>query len=311
MPEVDLTDFNKFMSQLMRILVQQRVQQRGYEAWGDVQRQLQESRLAGQLKAYEASEEMQKRLLEAGYSRDVVKMILGVITQGVEGFGGRPGVEAVRRIREIGLGGVPGVPEEIPGRHEEIMEPYAGLMPALGRRLEAGEYPSEEEMTVMTRILGPARLQEYLKELEKTKIGREKIKVEREKIGLGREKLEAEKKGEIPDKELQKKLDNLYKERDKYVEKYTGIGAPMMVWRPPQQKFIITKLESINKKIKSTEKQLGIESTLPTEEDYKKFEEMAKESIKRGVEINWNAAMMQGFRPSWLLKLREKIGLTK
>ncbi|MBA7687159.1 hypothetical protein ES703_95619 [subsurface metagenome] len=162
MPEIDLTGLNKFMNQLMPMLMRMKMQKRGYEAWGDVQRQLQESGLAGRLRGYEAQEEMQKRLLEAGYSRDVVKMILGVITQGVKGFGGRPGVEALQRIREVGLGEVPGIPPEIPGQYEETMAPYQTLMPAIGRRLEAGEYPSKEEMTILTRILGPDKLQEFL-----------------------------------------------------------------------------------------------------------------------------------------------------
>ncbi|GAH46727.1 unnamed protein product [marine sediment metagenome] len=222
------------------------------------------------------------------------------------------------RIREAGLGGVPGIPEEISGQYKEIMDPYAALGPALGRRLKLGQYPSEPEMISVERLLGSERLQEILTETEKTRAERETkrlkeegYKVEREKIALGREELEAKKKGEIPDKEGRKKLEALYKDRDKYVEKYTGIGAPMQKWTAKQEKFLITKMESINNKIKSAEKQLGIESTLPSEEDYKKFEVMARESIKRGVEVNWNAAMMQGFRPSWLLQLKKKIGLTK
>ncbi|GAH46729.1 unnamed protein product [marine sediment metagenome] len=78
------TEFDTFMKQLMQILMQQRIQKRGYEARGDVQRQLQESDLARTLEKYKASEEMARRLQESGLSGDVVKMILGVITQGAK-----------------------------------------------------------------------------------------------------------------------------------------------------------------------------------------------------------------------------------
>ena len=183
------------MNQLMRILMQMKVRKRGYEAWGDVQEQLQRSGLARRLEGYEAQEEMQKRLLEAGYSRDVTKMILATIVQGAAGFG-RPGIEAVERIREIGLGEVPGIPEEIPGQYEAIQDPYASLMPAIGRRLEAGEYPSEEEMTTMTRLLGPDKLQEFLGQAERARTGiaerglrRGELELARAEVGVKAEKL--------------------------------------------------------------------------------------------------------------------------
>ena len=55
----DLTDFNKFMSQLMQILMQQKVRERGYQSWGKVQEELQRSGLARRLEGYTAQEEMQ------------------------------------------------------------------------------------------------------------------------------------------------------------------------------------------------------------------------------------------------------------
>jgi len=182
-----------------------KMQKRGYEAWGDVQRQLQESGLAGRLKGYEAQEEMQKRLLKAGYSRDVTKMILGVITQGVKGFGGRPGVEALRRIRELGYGEVPGIAEEIPGQYVATMDPYATVMPALGRRLEAGEYPSKEEMTVLTRLLGSDKPQEFLGQAERARTGVAERGLRRGELDLARAEAGL-KVGKLTKKQLEDKL---------------------------------------------------------------------------------------------------------
>ena len=219
----DLTDFNKFMSQLMRILMQQKVRERGYQAWGDVQEQLQRSGLARRLEGYEAQEEMQKRLLEAGYSRDVVKMLLETISKGTQEYG-RPGIETVERIRQIGLGETPGIPPEIPGQYEETMAPYASLMPALGRRLEAGEYPSREEMAILTRLLGADKVQEFLEQAEKVKAGRAQREVARGKTALGWAELGLKKPGEkLTKKQLEDKLKFFAKKERVFVDKLESL----------------------------------------------------------------------------------------
>lgn len=191
---LELTDFNKFMSELMRILIQEKVRERGYQAWGDVQEELQRSGLARRLEGYTAQEEMQNRLLQAGYSRDVVKMILASVTKGTEGFG-RPGVEALERIRQLGLGETPGIPPEVPGQYEEVTAPYAQLLPALARRLQEGEYPSREEMAILTRLLGPEKVQEFLKQAEKVRSEKGKLKVAQRKVTVEERKLGLEEKG--------------------------------------------------------------------------------------------------------------------
>jgi hypothetical protein len=220
---LDTTDFSKFMSELMRILMQQKVRERGYEAWGSVQEELQRSGLARRLEGYEAQEEMQRRLLNAGYSRDVVKMLLATITKGTEGYG-RPGIESMERIRQAGLGETPGMPPEIPGQHEKVTEPYANLMPALGRRLEAGKYPSREEMATLTRLLGPEKVQEFLEMAEKAKAGGEQREISREKTKLGYAELGVKKEGKkLTKKQLEDELKFFGKKEKVFVDKLESL----------------------------------------------------------------------------------------
>ena len=219
----DLTDFNKFMSQLMRILMQQKVRERGYKAWGGVQEELQRSGLARRLEGYAAQEEMQKRLLEAGYSRDVVKMILASIIKGTEGYG-RPGIEALERIGQVGLGETPGIPPEVPGQYEEVTAPYVNLMPALGRRLEEGEYPSREEMAILTRLLGPEKVQEFLEQAEKVKAGRAQREVSRGKTALGWAELGVKREGKkLTKKQLEDELKFFGKKEKVFVDKLESL----------------------------------------------------------------------------------------
>jgi len=285
MPQPDLTDFNKFMSQLMRILLQQRVRERGYGAWGKVQEELQRSGLARRLEGYAAQEEMEKRLLEAGYSRDVVKMILASIIKGTEAFG-RPGVEALSRIRQVGLGETPGIPEEIPGQYEEIMEPYASLMPALGRRLQEGEYPSREEMSILTRLLGAERVQEFLEQAEKVRSGKEKLAVERRKVTVAEKKQEAEKKGE---KDLAKKLEQKIKLLKATQEK---LAKPVEDVTKEQKKLWQSNLEELEQEINELRARLGKK----TDEQY------------RALAVQLNA---RGFKLEDLNKNRELIASLK
>lgn len=215
----DLTDFNKFMSQLMQILMQQKVRERGYQSWGKVQEELQRSGLARRLEGYTAQEEMQNRLLQAGYSRDVVKMLLATIAKGTEGYG-RPGIETIQRIRETGLGETPGIPPEIPGQYEEVTAPYESIMPAIGRRLQEGEYPSREEMAILTRLLGPEKVQEFLEQAEKVKAGRAQRKVSADKTALGWAELGLKKPGEkLTKKQLEDKLKFFGKKEKVFVDK--------------------------------------------------------------------------------------------
>ena len=216
---LDTTDFNKFMSELMRILMQQKVRERGYQSWGKVQEELQRSGLARRLEGYTAQEEMQKRLLEAGYSRDVVKMLLATIFKGTEGYG-RPGVEAIERIGQLGLGETPGVPPQVPGQYEEVTTGHENMMAALGRRLEEGEYPSREELAVLTRQLGPEKVQEFLEQAEKVKAGRAARQVSREKTKLGYAELGLKTPGaKLTKKQLEDKLKFFSKKEKVFVDK--------------------------------------------------------------------------------------------
>ena len=216
---LDTTDFNQFMSELMRILMQQKVRERGYQSWGKVQEELQRSGLARRLEGYTAQEEMQKRLLQEGYSRDVVKMLLATIFKGAEGYG-RPGVEALERTRKVGLGETPGIPPEIPGQYEEITGQYESLMPAIGRKLAAGQYPSREEMAILTRLLGPEKLQEFLEQAEKVKAGRAGREVSREKTRLGYAELGLKTPGaKLTKKQLEDKLKFFSKKEKVFVDK--------------------------------------------------------------------------------------------
>ena len=246
---LDTTDFNQFMSELMRILMQQKVRERGYKAWGSVQEELQRSGLARRLEGYQAQEEMQSRLLEAGYSRDVVKMLLATIFKGTEGYG-RPGVEALERTRQVGLGETPGIPPEIPGQYKEVMEPYANLMPAIGRRLEKGQYPSREEMAILTRLLGADKVQEFLEQAEKVKAGRAQREISRDKTKLGWAQLEV--KGEkLTKKQLEDQL------------KFFG----------KKEKVFVDELESL-------EKEIGILEDEPRVEDLNaKIDEMRQNQL--------------------------------
>jgi hypothetical protein len=233
----------------MKILLQQKVRERGYGAWGKVQEELQRSGLARRLEGYTAQEEMQKRLLEAGYSRDIVKMLLATISKGTEEYG-RPGVETIERMRQVGLGETPGIPPEIPGQYEEVMEPYANLMPALGRRLQDGEYPSREEMATLTRLLGADKVQEFLEQAEKVKAGRAQREVSRGKTKLGWAQLGV--KGEkLTKKQLEDQL------------KFFG----------KKEKVFVDELESI-------EKEIGILEDEPRVEDLKaKIDEMRQNQL--------------------------------
>lgn len=284
---LDTTDFNKFMSVFMRILMQQKVQQRGYEAWGDVQEQLQRSGLARRLEGYAASEEMQKRLLQAGYSRDVVKMILTSIFRGAEGYG-RPGVEALSRIRQIGLGETPGIPPEIPGQYEEIQQPYANLMPALGRRLEAGEYPSREEMAILTRILGAEKVQEFLEQAEKVRSEKGKLAVAERKVTVEEKKLGLEEKGE-------KDLGKLLKEKMKQLKaQQEKLAKPPEDVSPEQKKLWKSNIEELQQEINEIRKKLGRK----TDEEYRA---LAADLNRRGlaskaIDIETNRELKQALK---------------
>jgi len=48
---------------------------------------------------------------------------------------------------------------------------------------------------------------------------------------------------------------------------------------------------------------------LPGQEDYAMFQKMAQENVQRGLDINWEQALILGYDVYWLQKLQETLGI--
>ena len=178
----------------------------------DQQRKIMQIYLNNYLEELKAREAYAERGEARGYDIATKLKLLDSVLKGTEKLD-RPGMAGLMRAPELGMDF--GLPEISPEQYGEAIRPYTETMADQAGALEAGKYLPAEKMGVATQLLGSERAMDLLKEIGKTRAGREAREVTREKTKLGWAELAAKKKGEIPDKELKKTLDKLINRRDK------------------------------------------------------------------------------------------------
>lgn len=189
----------------------------------DQQRKIMQMYLNKRLTEYGALEEMQKRGRAEQYDYASMLKFLGSILKGTEeldlpAMAGR--LEASKLAIPVPL------PEVSPEQYGEAVRPYSETMVDQAGALEAGKYLPAEKMGVATQLLGSERAMDLLKEIGKTRAGREAREITRDKTKLGWAKLGV--KGEkLTKKQLEEKLKFFTKKEKVFVDQLESLEEEM------------------------------------------------------------------------------------
>lgn len=199
---IDLEEIFRSLNEIMPYLAQQKMRM-DFER-KKTQMQLQkEMEILGRRAGYR--EEEQARTSENAIKLELVKT--GKI--GVQDLD-RPLDELLYRLGQAGVThpAIPTISREVV---EERKLPYAETMVDQATALEAGKYLPLEKMAIATQLKGSDYAMDLLKEIEKTRAGREARGLKEREVKAKEEELGLKKKGEKPPKELEKKLEDKIK----------------------------------------------------------------------------------------------------
>lgn len=203
--DIDLQEIFRVLNEIMPYLAQQKMRT-DFER-NRIQMQIQkEMEIMGRRAGYREEEQLRARDIARGLET------LGMMTESVKGLA-RPELELRRRAPLSGI--ETGLPPYDPEQAEREMAPTESLMQHMAKTLEERKFMLPEKIALATRILPLKTITERPLEIEKARAGREAREITREKTKLGWAELAAKKKGELPEKELKKKLDKLINRRDK------------------------------------------------------------------------------------------------
>jgi len=148
-------------------------------------------------------EEEQFRGRDIGRELEAFSTFLKTGAEGVKGLD-QPLLQLLERLATAGIAGKE-IPTVEPEKVGAALAPYTETMAEQAGALERGEYLPAEKMGIATQLLGSKRAMDLLKEIGKTRAGREAREVTREKTRLGWAELGVKKKGETK-KQLEDKL---------------------------------------------------------------------------------------------------------
>lgn len=209
---IDLTETFRFLNEFLPYFVKQKMRL-------DQQRKLMQMYLDKQLAGYGELEKMQQR--GRGEAFDYAKKLkfIASLLKGTEELD-RPALAGLLRAPELGMD--LGLPEISPEQYGEAVRPYSETMIDQAGALEAGKYLPAEKMGVATQLLGSERAMDLLKEIGKTRAGREAREVSRDKTKLGWAELGV--KGEkLTKKQLEEKLKFFAKKEKVFVGQLESI----------------------------------------------------------------------------------------
>ena len=176
-----------------------------------------------QLAGYGALEEMQTRGRGEAYEYAKKLRLLASILKGTEKLD-RPAMAGLVRAPDLGIDF--GLPEISPEQYGKAVRPYSETMVDQAGALEAGEYLPAEKMGVATQLLGSERAMDLLKEIGKTRAGREAREITRDKTKLGWAELGV--KGEkLTKKQLEEKLKYFGKKEKVFVGQLESLEEEM------------------------------------------------------------------------------------
>jgi len=203
--DIDLQEIFRVLNEIMPYIAQQKMRE-DFER-NKMQMQMQkEMEIMGRRAGYE--EEKQARTSENAIKLELVKT--GKI--GVADLD-RPLDELLYRLGQAGVTH-PALPTISPEIIEQRRRPYTEMMAGQAEALGLPE-SIIEKTGVATQLKGSPFAMDLLEQQRKTRAGREQREISRGKTKLGWAELAAKKKGEIPNKELKKKQNELIKRRDK------------------------------------------------------------------------------------------------
>jgi len=213
---IDLTETFRFLNEFLPYFAKQKMQL-------DQQRKLMELYLNKQLAEYGAWEETQKRGRAEQYDYDTKIRLLASLLKGTEKLD-RPAMAGLMRAPELGMDF--GLPEVSPEQYGEAVRPYTKMMADQAGALEAGEYLPVEKMGVATQLKGSEYAMDLLKEIEKTRAGREERGLRKGELDLAR--AEAGVKGEkLTKKQLEENLKYWAKKEKIFVDELESMEKEM------------------------------------------------------------------------------------
>jgi len=213
---IDLEPTLRFLNEFLPYFAKQKMQL-------DQQRKLLQMYLNKRLQEYGALEEMEKRGRAEQYDYASMLKFLASALKGTEGLD-RPAMAGRRRASELGIP-VP-LPEVSPEQYGEAVRPYTETMVDQAGALEAGKYLPAEKMGIATQLLGSERAMDLLKEIGKTRAGREAREVTREKTELGWAELGVKKNGKTK-KQLGDQLKFFAKKEKVFVDDLESLEEEM------------------------------------------------------------------------------------
>jgi hypothetical protein len=136
-------NLQQFSSMLMRMIQQQKYIKESNAAW-----------LTRSLKEYDAYEEMQNRLREAGLSKNIAEAVAKSVIKGAEGMD-RPGLESIGRLGQAGIGNVPGVSLPQPTvQREKAIAPTVSSVQDIVRQFLPEDLDIQEAITNLMMTKG-------------------------------------------------------------------------------------------------------------------------------------------------------------
>lgn len=256
---MDMKKFNKFMMTFAPMLMQTKMRERGYEAWGETQRQTIYESLAADLQRYAALEMKAGRERNAKFAINYADQIIRAITKSLEGMD-RPGLLMSQRTKEAGIP----TPFEPTVSHEEAIDPYQVLMEDI-EKLYGGEV-SPEKKDVIARTVGlkgSKFMKKIIEDVAKARkeeaergLTARKVAVEEKKLPIREAELKA---GGVPKKSaLENKLDSKLKERWGIIEKLAKAETEEE-WGVSTKATQVLKnrIEQLNKSIHSLKEKTG------------------------------------------------------
>jgi len=302
----------KFLAQMLPYITQQKFQKEMLDyqtkAW-----------LEKSLKEYEAYGGIQEKLQRQSQLNAIFGDLSGVISKGVEDSP-YPGIEYVKRGQQLGIpmGDIQAPTPEIEG--DMTAQYQAVALPLIMARL-SNQQPTEEQVSKAIGMFGQDAVYSMIgdfagdvtKRKEQGLRGRE-IGVQEQTVPIRRKEaetsagnLDLESKGGKSLKEIQAEITKLSNERDTQVQKSTGIGSPFGALTSSQGKVVAAKIAKIDMRLRQIEELTG-QKILPGQEEYAMFQKMAQENMQRGLEINWEQALILGYDIYWLKELQDSIG---
>ena len=257
---MDMKKFNKFMMKFAPMLMQMKMRERGYEAWGETQRRTIHESLKADLQRYAALEMKAGRERNAAFALKYADKIVGAIEKSLEGMD-RPGLLMPQRVKEAGI---PAPPFEPTVSHEEAIDPYQVLMEDI-EKLYGGEVGPEKKDVIARTVglKGSDFMQKIIEDVAKARRAEEGMKLQARKVTVEEKKIpirEAElKAGGVPKKSaLENKLDSKLKERWGIIEKLAKAETEEE-WGVSTKATQVLKnrIEQLSKSIRSLKEKTG------------------------------------------------------